>query len=88
MSKADWGNVLGIVIMAACLVLSIWLGVRKNRPVLGAVLGFFLTFIGVVIMLLVPRKDKTYVPQGPPPGYYDPPKNIGYGSDFRYYPKP
>jgi uncharacterized membrane protein len=56
--------------------------------VLGAVLGFFLTFIGVVIMLLVPRKDKTYVPQGPPPGYYDPPKNIGYGSDFRYYPKP
>ena len=58
MSKADWGNVLGTVVMAACLVLSIWLGVRKNRPVLGAVLGFFLTFIGVVIMLIVPRRTR------------------------------
>lgn len=34
-----------------------FIGVRRGRPVLGAVLGFFLSIIGWIIVAVIPRKQ-------------------------------
>ncbi len=48
-----FGWVIGVVIGA---LVGYWLGGRKGRPVLGLILGALLTFIGWIIMLIIPEK--------------------------------
>ena len=46
-------SVLWLINVAVC----VWLGIRKDRPLLGAILGVFITsLVGILIMLLIPPK--------------------------------
>jgi hypothetical protein len=42
------------------LALGIFVGSTKNRPVLGVAVAFFLGFIGLIIIALVPRREIYY----------------------------
>jgi len=50
-------GILGFIVWIGSVVLAFWLGVKKNRPLLGLLLGLFLTVIGVGIMALVRPKE-------------------------------
>lgn len=41
------------------IIVAAVIGVSKNRPVLGVVLGILLGFIGVIVMLIIPSKEKS-----------------------------
>ena len=41
------------------LVIGLLIGIHKGRPVLGAVLGAILSFIGWIIMAVIPSKEVT-----------------------------
>ena len=48
-------SVLWLINVAIC----VWLGIRKDRPLLGAILGVFITsLVGILIMLLIPPKEQ------------------------------
>jgi hypothetical protein len=48
-------SVLWLINVAIC----VWLGIRKNRPLLGTILGVFITsLVGILIMLLIPPKEQ------------------------------
>jgi hypothetical protein len=48
-------SVLWLINVAIC----VWLGIRKERPILGAILGVFITsLVGILIMLLIPPKGQ------------------------------
>ena len=50
-------GVLWLINVAIC----VWLGIRKDRPLLGAILGVFITsLVGILIMLLIPPKAKEH----------------------------
>jgi hypothetical protein len=50
-------SVLWLINVAIC----VWLGIRKNRPLLGAILGVFITsLVGILIMLLIPPKEQEH----------------------------
>jgi len=51
---------MAMVTWLIVLALGIFIGSTKNRPVLGAVLAFFLGFIGLIIIALVPRQETYY----------------------------
>jgi hypothetical protein len=48
-------SVLWLINVAIC----VWLGIRKDRPLLGTILGVFITsLVGILVMLLIPPKGK------------------------------
>jgi hypothetical protein len=50
-------SVLWLINVAIC----VWLGIRKDRPLLGAILGVFITsLVGILIMLLIPPKAQVH----------------------------
>ena len=50
-------SVLWLLNVAIC----VWLGIRKGRPRLGAILGVFITsLVGILIMLLIPPKAQEH----------------------------
>lgn len=50
-------SVLWLINVAIC----VWLGIRKDRPLLGAILGVFITsLVGILIMLLIPPKAQKH----------------------------
>jgi hypothetical protein len=50
-------SVLWLINVAIC----VWLGIRKDRPLLGAILGVFITsLVGILIMLLIPSKGEEH----------------------------
>lgn len=50
-------SVLWLINVAIC----VWLGIRKDRPLLGAILGVFITsLVGILIMLLIPPKAQEH----------------------------
>jgi hypothetical protein len=50
-------SVLWLINVAICA----WLGIRKDRPILGAILGVFITsLVGILIMLLIPPKRQKH----------------------------
>jgi hypothetical protein len=51
---------MSAIVFIAWLVvlgLGIWVGNTKHRPVLGGVLTFFFSLIGLLIIALIPRKN-------------------------------
>lgn len=50
-------TVMAMFVWLIFLALGVFVGSTKNRPVLGAALTFFLGFIGLIIIALVPRKE-------------------------------
>jgi hypothetical protein len=44
------------IIWLLCGIIGFMIGEKKNRPVLGASLGFLLGIIGIIIMLVVEPK--------------------------------
>ncbi len=51
------GNPLSIVLWVVCLIACVMIGRDKNRLVEGVLLGAFCSCIGLVIMLILPRKN-------------------------------
>jgi hypothetical protein len=52
-----WLSALWLINAAIC----VWLGMRKNRPVLGVILGVFITSLaGILIMLFIPPKAQEH----------------------------
>ena len=50
-------SVLWLINVAIC----VWLGIRKDRPLLGTILGVFITsLVGILIMLLIPPKTQEH----------------------------
>jgi hypothetical protein len=50
-------SVLWLINVAIC----VWLGLRKDRPLLGILLGVFITsLVGILIMLLIPPKEQKH----------------------------
>jgi hypothetical protein len=50
-------SVLWLINVAIC----VWLGIRKDRLLLGAILGVFITSaVGILIMLLIPPKAQEH----------------------------
>ena len=50
-------SVLWLINVAIC----VWLGIRKGRPLLGTILGVFITsLVGILIMLLIPAKAQEH----------------------------
>lgn len=50
-------SVLWLINVAIC----VWLGIRKGRPLLGTILGVFITsLVGILIMLLIPPKEQEH----------------------------
>lgn len=48
-------SVLWLVNVAIC----VWLGMRKDRPLLGSILGVIITsLVGILIMFLIPPKGQ------------------------------
>ena len=50
-------SILWLINVAIC----VWLGIRKGRPLLGIILGVFITsLVGILIMLLIPPKNQAH----------------------------
>jgi membrane protein YdbS with pleckstrin-like domain len=50
-------SILWLINVAIC----VWLGIRKDRPLLGTILGVFITsLVGILIMLLIPPKNQAH----------------------------
>jgi hypothetical protein len=50
--------VIGIIGLAINIGVGVWIASIKNRPAwLGAVLGFLLSFIGWIILAVLPKKE-------------------------------
>jgi hypothetical protein len=50
-------SVLWLINVAIC----VWLGIRKDRPLLGTLPGVFITsLVGILIMLLIPPKEQEH----------------------------
>ena len=47
------------IVWVIMIVIAAFIGAGKNRPVLGVVMGILLGFIGVIIMLFIPSKEKS-----------------------------
>jgi hypothetical protein len=47
-----------LVICIAQMAIGTYVGIRKDRPILGLSLGFFLGLIGIAIVALIPAKKK------------------------------
>lgn len=58
----------GVVMSLLCAGIGYWIGEKKGRGVIGAVLGLILGIIGLVIILLIPAKhDDSVGGFAPPP---------------------
>lgn len=55
--------VFALLLWLAAIVVATWVGNTKQRPVLGVALGILLSWIGVIIMAVIPAKSTPQIRQ-------------------------
>jgi hypothetical protein len=54
-----WHTLLVLIVEIPALILTVRMGNRKGRPVLGWLLGLVLSWVGLLVMALIPERHRT-----------------------------